>query len=106
MYAMNIGDFERLGKTHCHVKLALEIFMPNLILKTKISLPVKRNHLVVRSRLHTLLSGAMRQERKLILISAPAGFWQDHTGFGLARSEDIPAAWYPSTKQTPTRRAS
>lgn len=94
MYAMNIDDFERFGKTHCHVKLALEIFMPNLILKTKISLLVKRKHLVVRSRLHALLSGAMRQERKLILISAPAGFGKTTLVLDWLASEDIPAAWY------------
>ena len=68
--------------------------MPNLILKTKISLPVKRNYLVVRSRLHALLSGAMRQERKLILISASAGFGKTTLVLDWLASEDIPAAWY------------
>jgi LuxR family maltose regulon positive regulatory protein len=94
MCEMNFSDFERRGKTHCHVKLALEIFMPHLILKSKISLPVKRNHLVVRSRLHALLSGAMRQGRKLILISAPAGFGKTTLVLDWLASEDIPAAWY------------
>ncbi len=46
--------------------------MANLLLSTKLLIPQKRSHLVARPRLFALLDQGLN--KKLILVSAPAGF--------------------------------
>ena len=67
--------------------------MPEPLLQTKLYIPPLRPNLVPRPRLIRKLNQGLQQDRKLTLISAPAGFgkttlvssWVDHT--------EMPVAW-------------
>ncbi len=61
------------------------------LLNTKLSIPLARPALVIRLRLLKLLDSGL--QRKLTLVSAPAGFGKTTLVAGWARSSGIPVAW-------------
>jgi len=61
------------------------------LLQTKIYLPLKQSDIVSRPRLIEALSDIA--DRKLTLISAPAGFGKTTAVSGWVRDSDIPACW-------------
>lgn len=67
--------------------------MPKTIIKTKINLPSLKRNLVLRSRMSRALTDGIENGRKLILISAPAGFGKTTLVSSWIEGTNIPAAW-------------
>ena len=63
------------------------------LLKTKLTIPPARPEWVSRPRLIEQMSQASRSGRKLILISAPAGFGKTTLASEWARQVKLPVAW-------------
>ena len=66
--------------------------MASLLLATKLGIPPQSRHLVHRTRLVELLEREVPQ-RKLILVSAPAGYGKTTLLAQWARSSHFPVAW-------------
>ena len=67
--------------------------MPTQLLTSKLFIPPLRPSLVPRPRLVQLLNDGLSTERKLTLISAPAGFGKTTLVVDWLRQVDVAAAW-------------
>ncbi len=67
--------------------------MPEALLRTKLFIPSLRPNLVRRPRLIAQLNRSLRQDCKLTLISAPAGFGKSTLVSGWFADSGVQAAW-------------
>lgn len=62
------------------------------VIVTKVRPPKRRRDLIDRDRLHELITTHM--ERKLLLVSAPAGYGKTSLLVGYAHATGLPVCWY------------
>lgn len=64
----------------------------NSIIRTRITVPRRRNELVARQRLNDLLSRLV--EKRLVLVSAPAGYGKTSLLVDFTSTCQLPVCWY------------
>jgi LuxR family maltose regulon positive regulatory protein len=80
------------GFTHQHIRTIGETEMLHSLTRTKIVLPRRPRHLLTRQRLLDILDEIL--ERRLLLISAPAGYGKTSTLIDWACHTTVPVCWY------------
>ena len=79
--------------------------MPDALLATKLHIPPLRSNLIRRPRLIQRLNDGLAPDRRLILVSAPAGYGKSTLLSEWVSQVDLPAAWLSlgAEENTPAR---